>query len=324
MRLGNPLLNDPMSNESPITPVRGTPSSDVNTRRGVVTLAFGAAKYVDMAKDLARSMAINSPHVARAVATDSKDPELKELFTQICPVPDEVLRAKGLESKLFLDRVTPFEETLFLDSDTLVFADLDELWERFAGYSFAPVGKTITQSEWFADSKRLQQQFGFEKFASFNGGLYYFRKDALSAKIFETARQLRDKYDELGLVRLSGGISEEPIYCLAMSMNGLAPVPKDRGPIMSVVRGKADLNVLTGKRLVTLADGSVVEPHVVHFCSRRSWYGYRRECYRLRLAQGQRKVAIPHEALARLRASYDYGRLRMRNARIKLRELCGR
>jgi hypothetical protein len=304
-------------------PATDTHLPEIRAQRGVITLAFGAPKYVDMAKDLARSMALNSPRVTRAIATDSRDPELNDLFHHICQVPNEVLRAKGLESKLFLDRVSPFEETFFLDSDTLVFAELDDLWDRFTGRSFAPVGKTQLQSDWFADPKRIQQEFGFEKFASFNGGLYYFRRDDLSAKIFDTARQLRDRYDELGMARLSGGISEEPIYCLAMSMNRLAPVSKDQGPVMSVVRGKAVLDVLTGKRLVTLADGTVVEPHVVHFCSRRSWYGYRRECYRLRAAHGSRRAPVTAELSARLRATYDYSRLRMRNARIKIRERFG-
>ena len=42
----------------------------------------------------------------------------------------------GLEQKLYLDKYTCFEETLFVDADSIVVKDVEGLWEFFSNVSF--------------------------------------------------------------------------------------------------------------------------------------------------------------------------------------------
>ena len=57
---------------------------------GVITLAYGIPKYIEMAKTLARSLRLHSPDIPRAIVTDTQDDgELIELFDDIMPLRKE-------------------------------------------------------------------------------------------------------------------------------------------------------------------------------------------------------------------------------------------
>lgn len=97
--------------------------------RGILTLAYGAKRYVNMAKVLARSLMLynNDP---RALVTDSNDPELRELYYILVPLNS--IFGTGVRQKLHLDSYSPCEETLFIDSGCIVVRPISELWSFFS------------------------------------------------------------------------------------------------------------------------------------------------------------------------------------------------
>src|ERR1700722_13670189 len=65
--------------------------------RGILTLAFGKPKFIEMAKALAWSLNLHAPAIPRAIVTDSNDAELAQLFSQRL--------SRGARLGFFLDRL---------------------------------------------------------------------------------------------------------------------------------------------------------------------------------------------------------------------------
>jgi hypothetical protein len=99
--------------------------------RGVITLAYGHARFAEQARSLALSLKLHAPHLRRALVTDSTDPEVLSLFTEVIPLRRDW--GAGVRQKFFLDRYSPYDETLFIDSDCLALGNLDAFWTAFAG-----------------------------------------------------------------------------------------------------------------------------------------------------------------------------------------------
>ncbi len=94
--------------------------------RGVVWVATGAA-HVDAARASAASVRARNPGLATAIFCDAEDPG---------PEFDRVQPVEGAHARSKVDCLprTPFDETLYLDTDTRVTGDLGDLFrllERF-------------------------------------------------------------------------------------------------------------------------------------------------------------------------------------------------
>ena len=72
---------------------------------------------------------------------------------------------------------------------------------------------------------------GVTSVPKFNGGLYYFRRSATAAAVFEYARSLIRRYDELGLRAFRGGASDEPLLAIALATHGIAAVDQLTAPV---------------------------------------------------------------------------------------------
>ncbi|MBS1533086.1 MAG: hypothetical protein JSU01_22490, partial [Bacteroidetes bacterium] len=141
--------------------------------RGILTIAQGEKRYIDMAKMLALSLKLNAPGIQRAVVTDAAN-EFRGLY-DIC-IPFEPAYGKGLHQKLYLDKYTPFEETLFIDSDCLAVKPLGDTFSLCAEHNFAVFGDQVTTGEWYMDVAAMCKRFGLASIPMFNGGAYYFKR----------------------------------------------------------------------------------------------------------------------------------------------------
>jgi len=112
--------------------------------KGVLTLAFGSKKFADMAVGLALSIRRNSPGQSLAIVTDNATDDRLAIFDYRIPLPEDLPR--DLTAKLFLDSLTPFTETLFIDADCLVFKDLSYIWNKLSCHPFAAFGFTNHRS----------------------------------------------------------------------------------------------------------------------------------------------------------------------------------
>jgi hypothetical protein len=253
--------------------------------RGIITLAFGKDRYINMAKALGRSLVLYDPTLPRAVVTDSKDPELKSLFPHFIPYRPEY--GSNLRQKMHFDLYSPFEETLFIDSDCLVLRNLDRYWDAFAGLPFGVNGHSILgagSEDEYMDVAFILDHFSLTELPKFNGGAYYFTNSPQANAFFETARTVMANWKELRLKDFRGdGPNDETVYSIAMSIHKLTVTDTGEGgmwtPINSV--GPIKLDVLKGDCRFRKA-GRDLKPDIVHFAT--VWaetYPYRRDCLRL-------------------------------------------
>ncbi|MFN7714932.1 MAG: hypothetical protein ACK5QS_05580 [Pseudanabaenaceae cyanobacterium] len=268
--------------------------------RAVLTIATGKPIYIRMAINLARSFKWwhKNSDIKFLLATDQAHlipPDLSGI--QIIELqPNQY--GQGFSPKLYLDKLSPADKTLFIDADCLCTGSLELVFERFSGHAVSVVGGTITAGEWFGDVAAVCQEFKVDGLPKFNGGLYYFEKGEMSTRIYETARDLEPRYDEIGLVRLRNHPNDELLMAISMAIHDQTTIPQD-GSIFTdpqAFPGKLSIDTLRGKsHLINPPPPNpkhqewnpIVEanPLLVHFLGHHAAnYPYTREEMRLVLA----------------------------------------
>lgn len=234
---------------------------------GVTVMAYGPHRYHAQAADLARSLRLRSPSVPLAVVTDRPAHQLLgSLFDHVVPLPAGT--PPDCRAKLDLDLHSPFERTLYLDSDSLAFRDVRFVLDRYRGRDVVVLGRQIGTGHWYGDVPALCRLAGSSSVPQFNGGFLYFADTGVTQAVFERARDLADRYDELGLARFNGGIADEPLLAVALAEHGVRADPRDGDTSVSLLglRGEPDLDISAG-RAVFVKNGRRVTPAVVHFAA---------------------------------------------------------
>jgi len=259
--------------------------------RGIAVLLFGHKLYLELTKKLAMSIRLNSPGIPLAVITSFYDPELKELFDFVLPYEPDF--GYGVIQKLSIDRYAPFDETVFIDCDCLVFGAIDDMWDKFKNVSVGVVGDMVQKGYWYTDIQALCKKTGHHAIPRTNTGLVYVRRCEESARVFERARQLIPEYADMGFHAFRDHISDEPLIALALAEQGIEPVHDDKqfyvtvenvyGPFaMDVMKGFCRFDTYsfdTGKMELIATHG-----RIVHFPGRnREQFIYKRELWKLNL-----------------------------------------
>ena len=147
-----------------------------NEERGILTIAYGTPKYLRMGRALARSVRHHNDDEQLAVVTDTPD-YFEGLYDHLIPV--DLSFGSGVTQKLHLDRYTPFDETLFVDSDCLLYGPTERLWDYFAvseGVGVRSV-RELTYGDacqGVRDLDRYLNYFDLESIPNLKGGFYYF------------------------------------------------------------------------------------------------------------------------------------------------------
>ncbi|MDQ7947326.1 MAG: hypothetical protein REI78_13025 [Pedobacter sp.] len=269
--------------------------------RNVITIATSKKLYIDMAVNLARSFIWwnKDLDITFYIVTDHAElipDDIRQQIKTIVIKPGEL--GEGFSSKLHLDLLAPPGQTLFIDSDCLIFGPLTELFERFKGKSVSVLGNYVSDGEWFGDIKKICKDFNIQRMPKFNGGIYYLEKGETADQVYQTAREIEQKYDEIGFQRLRNRPNDEVIMSLAMQLHGMEPLIDD-GTVMSdpqACPGGYHIDVLNGKRWLLNPPAphrlhqdwhpfARVEPLVVHFLGTYTeHYPYKREVYLLEKA----------------------------------------
>jgi hypothetical protein len=253
--------------------------------RGVITLAFGKQRYVDMGKSLGRSLVLNAPNLPRAVVTDSDDSELKDLFTHIIPFQPDF--GSNVRQKLHLDLYSPFKETLFVDSDCLVLNNLDSFWKVFAEQYFGVPGWRELRkgsSDPYLDVAFILDYFKIEALPKFNGGTYYFKHCEQTTRFFDSARDLLTDSENLRFVQFrQDGPADEAILSVAMALEGLSATSMGVRGMWTPISSKGPLKLDVKHGLCSFEkEGTTVYPDIIHFAGEyASCFAYYRESVKL-------------------------------------------
>ena len=272
--------------------------------RAVFTIATGKPVYLTMAVALARSFRLwhRSSDIRFCLATDRERAELPADLADLDLVRLETGQfGFGFTPKLSLDLIAPAEQSLFIDADSLCVGSLEPAFAALAGHAVSVIGREITDGGWSgADVAGVCRRFGIPALTRFNGGLYYLEPGAACTRVYETARELLPRYDEIGFERLRGACNEEPIMALAMALCGQQPIA-ETGAIMNTIHaapGGLRIDVLRGRAVLRNPPGhprhnawyllDELHPVIVHFCG---WdpdrHPYRAEMAKLRLVCAQ-------------------------------------
>jgi hypothetical protein len=200
------------------------------TARNVLTIATGKKLYVDMAVNLARSFWLwNSANdINFYLVTDlpqNVPNDIKTYIKIITIQPGEL--GKGFSPKLHLDKLAPEGQTLFIDSDCLIYGNISRVFEKFSGHAVSVVGGYISSGEWFGDVTAICKKFNVKQLPKFNGGIYYIENGDRASLVYTLARKLETQYDDIGFVRLRNRPNDEVIMALAMELSKEKPVTDD-------------------------------------------------------------------------------------------------
>jgi hypothetical protein len=207
----------------------------VQKQRQVLTIATGKKLYLDMAATLARSFFLwhANSSIKFQLVTDLVADIPADISNRIEIIPvrkGEI--GEGFSPKLHLDKLARSGQTLFIDSDCLIYRNLDTVFRQFEGHSFSVVGNYIKEGEWFGNIAAICEHFKVPELPKFNGGVYYLEKGAMVGKLYEKAREIEQYYDEAGFIRLRNRPNDEVVLSTAMALFGQTPIPDD-GSIMA-------------------------------------------------------------------------------------------
>jgi hypothetical protein len=252
---------------------------------GFLTLAIGARDYIDQAYYLGLSLKANMPGYPIAVVTDDQTGRLAGIYDHLIQARQSL--GRGVRQKMYIDEYSPFKETLFIDADCIAARSFEHELNEVRRFDFSPVVQRHLQAgdadEYFLDLPDLMRRLNLQSLPKFNGGVYFFRKSALSEKVFESARRIQNDPINYGLKAFdSTGPGDEPAYALAMAQHGISGYD-DQGRLMRTpvsLRGKLTIDPTQGLCSFVRAEGRVT-PAICHFAGD---YRFLPEYYYARIA----------------------------------------
>lgn len=242
--------------------------------RGFITIATGSDHYYRLARNLLRSYRRFAPEgVFFGLICDRQCPETEE-FDHV------VVMEKAYCSymdKLQLARYSPYDETIFIDADSLFLGDPGVLWEDFAAMGdFSGYGAAIdleSDQGWFYHEHTGQFRSSLKFNVKMHGGLYYFRNTDTGREVFQRAVYLAEHYDEYRFAHFTEP-ADEPVLALAMAVSGCEPCPAENRICFVPALPKTPRVSVTGQLGL---EGEALSPVVLHFVTantRRFLYTY--------------------------------------------------
>lgn len=288
--------------------------------KNIITIASGKALYLNLAINLARSFYYwnKQTEIKFYIVTDQPNLIPIDVLEYI-----EIIKIKsgefgeGFSTKLHLDKLAPHGQTLFIDSDCLIFGNLEWVFDRFKGKEVTVVGGYINEGDWFGDIQDICLKYKLPHIPKFNGGIYYIEKGKIASKVYEDARELEKIYGQIGFKKLRNRPNDEVIMALAMQLNSMSPTIDD-GTIMSdpqACQGGYEIDVINGKcHLINPQKPdplhqewypfTKVSPIIFHFLGYYSQhYPYQREVLRLKLKMENRLNPLS-ELLTKFKIEY--------------------
>lgn len=196
--------------------------------KGIVIIATNHPYYGRMAYNLAVSIksAQDIPVALcyRSTAINHLTDEQRLIFDQLILLPESM--PSGFGTKLYLDELSPFEKTLYLDADMLwlPYRKPYELFKELEGVCYTGIteGKTgdVNHGYYFwADEKEIREVFRTPEVYQWRSEVIYFEK---GSEVFSKARAI-DAGQLRSVKKFANQIPDELYLNIATSVMGIAP-----------------------------------------------------------------------------------------------------
>jgi len=201
--------------------------------RGYITIAENSDRgnYLEMAYVLAMSIKLTQSEVnqfAVAITPKTEVPaKYEKVFDHIIVLPWED-DAKGekfkVHNKWKYIHVTPFDETVFLDTDMLFFRDVSEWWDLMARQDMWMSTNPLTYKGTPFVGNYYRKLFGANDLPDTYNAFVYFKKTPMTYEIFHMVELIthnweRFEYDYLSEMRPKW-FSMDVAFALALKLTG--------------------------------------------------------------------------------------------------------
>lgn len=245
--------------------------------RGFVTMATGDEKYYQFARNLLYSYRLHNKKLPFGIICDRENEYTKD-FDDVVVIENATFTYSD-KFRVFVD--SPYEETVFIESDCLVYRNLDEMFELLAGgddYTAFGVNDDNIKV-WFSKPEQLRGTFGdmFTSIPVFNPGYLFIRKSPLTEKIYAdtafVAGWLVENRPDDGKISLftKGMLRDDVVFSMVMKRNGCRCVAHPSvGKCIFYPNTKKirKISVIKGQLDVT-QDKEYNDCNILHFSSRR-------------------------------------------------------
>ncbi len=251
---------------------------------GYIAIALDDRRYVDLAVNLALSIRRCETRPVSVVVSPGVTirPDQRDLFDEVIVAPPEA-DLHGAMNKARLFDLSPYERTLYVDSDCLLFSPRIELfWHRYRGQPFVVEGHRQSSGPVFAcslgtkDAAALCTLFDLPYLTVFNAGVIYFERTDAAKAVFDKVKDLHagPHRDAISYqYKHKGEYADEPFFAVALASLGIPPfeppaTDRLQETTPNVVDGVIDLD--TGDlRLVKQPAGGTAQVWagvLCHFC----------------------------------------------------------
>lgn len=269
--------------------------------RGFVTIATGQERYYKLAANLLLSYRQNAAEPLPFAIIADRENEYTAQFDDVIVIADP---ENSYNDKLKLFRELPYEETIFVDADSLAYGDLNAWWDMFAesgdfslfGYAWRDLS---CGRGWFVPAGMGEFAERIRFIPDFNGGVYYLRNSPICEEVFQIAAHGARHYGDYQFNGFSAP-ADEPLLALGMAACGLEPVNRD-GELIFAPRPRQLRADITRPEAVFRAKNGRVFSNVrlIHFSNYRTQLAfYRSEVAKLtRIQRGGYKNYAPRPIL---------------------------
>lgn len=276
--------------------------------KGFVTIATGQERYYEIARNLLRSYRMfSSEQCPFAIICDRENIYTEEFDEAIVL---EKAHCNYLD-KLQLYDYLPYDETIFIDADSLAYGDLDAWWTIFKeADDFSLFGYAWTDLNagrgWFVPSglKEYQNQVSF--IPDFNGGIYYMRKSETCKEVFRLANYFAEHYSEYQFNGFTTP-ADEPCLALAMTVQNCHPLDiLEGGFAFAPSRKQIDLDIAIPLAVYHRNENQEYNVKMIHWSNYRTKLAlYRFEVAKMnRLLDGRNALSGMGKLLYQYRVLY--------------------
>ncbi len=283
--------------------------------RGFVTIATGKERYFILARNLLRSYRLHTNNAMPfAVISDSINEYTNE-FDKVVHIENPT---RTYMDKLRLYDLLPFDETIFIDADSLAFSDLNAWWAIFSeGPDFSGFGMCWNVGSgrgWF-DPNNIGEYSGKVSFIpALQGGVYYLRRSQTCKDVFDLAKHLAEHYYEYGFTGFVDHVADEPVLALSMAVHNCRSfmnMPREGYSHVCNMPRTRDLTTDILKPLLQYKyNGKTFYGEMIHWGNNRTRYSaYRFEAEKLNLNYESKSSGVVYFLLYHVKIKFFFLRL---------------
>lgn len=258
-------------------------------KRGFVTIATGHQRYYRLAQNLLLSYHQFATELYPFAIIADRENEITAQFDHVIVISDA---SNSYNDKLKLFRELPYEETIFIDADSLAYGDLDAWWSIFSGAGdfslFGYAWRDLTCGRgWFVPDGMKEYREDISFIPDFNGGVYYMRNTPACGRVFEIANRCVAHYSEYCFNGFRTP-ADEPVLALGMAVCGFEPVNLDGELVFAPPLKKLDADISVPRAVFHKTRETAYPVRLIHFSNYRTQLSfYRNEVVKLnRISRG--------------------------------------